>query len=118
MVEEPQSSEDEEPLKGTAIPQDAFEKAVDTIRRVLGFEIPEPLPKRGRVSRLSLNVEQKPPRKEIPVDVECLERFQDVASKQKWLAYQSSTARTFRVEKKEWKELSNTGDAGNCKRKS
>ena len=100
-----QSSDEEIMLKGTNIPQEAFDAAVETVRRVLGFEAPAPLPKTGRVSRLSLNEEEKPERQEMPVDVECLDRYEKLASNKKWTAFQSKPYRTFRVDEKDWKEI-------------
>ena len=92
-------------MEGTAIPQEAFERAVDAVCRVLGFEIPEQPVSTGRVSKLSLNTEKKNQPTEIPVHVECLDRFEAVASQKRWTAFESRTLRTFRVEEKDWKDL-------------
>ena len=98
-------SEEDELLRGTSIPQEAFEKAVEVVREILGFEPPPtPPPKPGRVSRLSLNTTPKPPPIVLPVDIECMDRFQNIASRRKWVPTQG-IKRAFRVDEESYQEI-------------
>ncbi|PIK33471.1 hypothetical protein BSL78_29719 [Apostichopus japonicus] len=99
-------AEDEEPLRGTEISAEAFEKATAVLRRVLGFE--ERVDARaheGPASKLTLNAATQKPRASIPVDVECRERFEAVAQAKRWTAFQRSAHRTFHVGDEDWESL-------------
>ena len=99
-------SGDDEPLLGTDITSEAFQSAVEVLRRVLGFEVPlideGPPTKR---SKLTLNKPKQVPTATLPVDIECSERYRAVAEKRKWTAFPARSASTFKVDESEWKEL-------------
>lgn len=103
---EASDSDDEEPLLGTAITSEAFQNAVVVVRKVLGFDPPEedPTPPAKR-SKLTLNKPKTPPTANLPVDIECSERFQALARRRKWSAYPVKAASTFKVDESDWKEL-------------
>ena len=101
------SDEDsDDPLIGTDITQEAFEKAVEVLRRILGFEPPviKPNPE-TRKSKLTLNTVRKTPAPEMPIDFECVERFKRISESKKWTAFQLKPNRTFRIEEGDWREL-------------
>ena len=102
-------SEEEDLLTGTDITKEAFNKAVEVLRRLLGYEMPEaPQEPQGRRSRLSLNIVKKPPNPVMPVDEECLQRFQTLAEAKRWTAFQLKPCKTFRLEEEPWKEVFRT----------
>lgn len=105
-IVETSDSEDEEPLLGTMITTEAFQNAVEVVRRVLGFDPPEEeRPPPTKRSRLTLNKPKSSPAATLPVDIECSERFQELAKRRKWSAYPARAANAFRVDESEWKEL-------------
>ncbi|XP_071813242.1 uncharacterized protein, partial [Apostichopus japonicus] len=99
-------ADDEEPLRGTEISAEAFEKATAVLRRVLGFEEKvDARAQEGPASKLTLNAAAQKPRASIPVDVECRERFEAVAQAKRWTAFQRSAHRTFHVGDEDWESL-------------
>ena len=104
-----ESDDNEELVLGTEIPQDAFERAVKTLRRVLGFEEPQvtTVPSIRR-SKLSLNTAQAPPKLTMPVDAECYSRYESIAGASSWKAFHGKTRRSFQVEDADGAELLHT----------
>ena len=98
------SSSDDEPLYGTNIPEETFNKAVDILRLQLGFDSPE-TDKPPSKSKLSLNKPVRPSRATLPVDAECEDRYKAAASARKWSAYSRAQLTSFRVDEKEWRSL-------------
>ena len=99
-------SEDESPLMGTAISKEAFDKAVEVIRRQLGFDSPpEQAPSTSRKSHLSLNKPCTPARSTMPVDAECLDRFDSQAKFRKWRPYPRKQSSDFFIEESDWKSF-------------
>ena len=76
---------EDEPLTGTFIPREAFEKAVNVIRKQLGFELPTMVedPK-ARKSKLTLNTKRPDLGPTMPVDAECWDRYQAILDLKKW----------------------------------
>lgn len=104
LADQEESSEDETLIRGTDISQEAFEKAVAVVREVLGFEPPQQQPRTGPASRLSLGDIPSTSSATIPVDVECVERFQTVAAKKKW-RHARRRKSVMRLDEEAWKEL-------------
>ena len=92
--------EEGEPLRGATIPKEAFEKAVEVLRRLLGFgeqSAPPPDPS-SRVSRLSLHHTAALTAPTMPVDAESFERIEGVFSSGVWQKTQAQGASWFRQE--------------------
>ena len=105
------SGSEEEPLYGTDIPQDVFERAVEILRRQLGFDESDQPKEPPSKSKLSLNKPSTSSRASLPVDAECEDRYKATASSataKKWTAFSKSQNTSFRVEEKEWKDLFKT----------
>ena len=101
------SSSEDEPLYGTDIPEDVFNRAVSILRNHLGFESADPgLP--PSKSKLSLNKPTRSARVSLPVDAECEDRYKAVAASKKWSAFSKSQLSSFRVDEKERKDLFKT----------
>ncbi|KAJ8031197.1 hypothetical protein HOLleu_27849 [Holothuria leucospilota] len=98
------SSSKDEPLYGTDIPEDVFNKAVNILRLQIGFESQESEKPPSR-SKLSLNKPNHPARAVLPVDAECEDRYKAAASSKKWTAFSRAQCSSFRVEEKEWQNL-------------
>ena len=99
------AKEDESPLTGTTIPKEAFERAVEVLRRHLGYETTAPESKKGaRASKLRLNQPSTSATSKMPVDGECWQRFQDL-EKQKRSAYPQSSTRSFALDNTDFEEL-------------
>lgn len=98
--------EEDTPLFGTEITREAFEKAVEVLRRHLGFEAPpaevDPTAKR---SKLSLNHPSKDTKASMPVDAECLDRFKATAEARRWTPFPRKQCSAFRLDEKEWKDF-------------
>ena len=109
--EEYDSEEEEQPLFGTDIPRESFEKAVEVLRRQLGF-LPEDVPEcSSSKSKLTLNAPVASSRASLPVDAECADRFRALpsgSSGRKWTAYSKTQNVSFRVEDKDWRDLFKT----------
>ena len=104
--EQHDSSEEEAPILGTEFSKEAFEKAVNIIRHQLGFpEESVPTPDPTRRSRLSLNKPSSSKRVSMPVDAECLDRFDAQASLNPWRAFPKRQASNFYVEEEHWKNF-------------
>ena len=105
--EDQEDSGDEETLLGTDITPEAFNNAVEVIRRVLGFDPPvaDPAPPPAKASRLSLNKPTRPPSACIPVDAECSDRYDTLARGKRWTAFPKRPTNLFRVEESDWKQL-------------
>lgn len=105
------SDDDEQPLFGTDIPRDAFDKAVEVLRRQLGYTS-EPAPEVSTSkSRLTLNTPSGSTRSSLPVDAECADRFRALPhgnAGRKWTAYSKSQNLSFRVEDNDWRDLFKT----------
>ena len=96
----------DEPLMGTEITKEAFEKAVEVLRRILGYEEPGlPPSQEVRTSKLSLHQKKPVPVPTMPVDFECTERFLNVSKAKKWSAFQAKQFKTFRLEDEVWQEI-------------
>lgn len=97
-------SDDDIPLMGTSISKEAFDKAVEVIRRQLGFDASSPSePSSSRKSHLSLNKPVTPLRSSMPVDAECFDRFEAQAKAKKWRAYPKRQASDFHIDDEDWK---------------
>lgn len=108
LLSEAEASEEDldEPLLGTEITQEAFEKSVEVLRRLLGFETPVVQPDPNvRQSKLSLNRTEQVASPTMPVDVECSQRFLRIAEAKHWIAFQNKQYRTFQLEDKSWHEI-------------
>ena len=106
------SEDEEQPLFGTDIPRDAFEKAVEVLRRQLGFpsETPSDAPSSSK-SRLTLNTPVATSSCALPVDTECADRFRALpsgGSGRRWTAFSKAQNISFRVEDKDWRDLFKT----------
>ncbi|KAJ8025959.1 Ribonuclease H2 subunit A [Holothuria leucospilota] len=105
------SDDDEQPLFGTDIPRDAFDKAVEVLRRQLGYTS-EPAPEVSTSkSRLTLNTPSGSTRSSLPVDAECADHFRALPhgnAGRKWTAYSKSQNLSFRVEDNDWRDLFKT----------
>ena len=106
------SDEEELPLFGTDIPRDSFERAVEVLRRQLGYplETPPEVPTSSK-SRLTLNTPTTPSSCSLPVDAECADRFRALpagSAGRKWTAYSKVQNSSFRVEDKDWRDLFKT----------
>lgn len=105
------SGSDDEPLYGTDIPQDVFERAVDILRRQLGFDVSDRPQEPPSKSKLSLNKPSGSSRASLPVDAECEDRYKATAStatSKRWTAFSKSQNSLFRVDETEWKNLFRT----------
>ena len=105
---EENSDSDEEPLYGTDLTKEAFDKAVEVLRRQLGFDsesVPQPSQSSSRKSKLSLNRPVAAPRVSMPVDVECSDRLKATATSRKWTPFPRRQVSAFRVDEKDWKDL-------------
>lgn len=107
--EDAESDGDDKPLCGTDIPQEVFDKAVEILRRCLGFSSEAETTEPSAGSKLTLN---KPTssKSSLPVDVECVDRFKAMSASQghKWFAYSRAQNLAFRVEDKQWRDLFKT----------
>ena len=106
------SEDEEQPLYGTDIPRDAFEKAVEVLRRQLGFpaETPSDVPSSSK-SKLTLNTPVATSSSALPVDAECADRFRALpsgGSGRRWTAFSKTQNVSFRVEDKDWRDLFKT----------
>lgn len=102
--EYPSDDSDDEPITGTEFSSDAFDKAVEVIRRQLGFDPPEPEQSSLRAkSKLSLNKPSKPSRSIMPVDTECFDRFETHAKAKRWRAYPRKSSSDFRIADDDYK---------------
>ncbi|KAJ8030769.1 hypothetical protein HOLleu_27271 [Holothuria leucospilota] len=103
------SEGDDQPLFGTDIPKEVFDKAVEILRRHLGFSQEEEVPASSSGSKLTIN---KPTasKSTLPVDVKCVDRFKAIAAdrNRKWSAYSRAQNVSFRVEDKQWQDLFKT----------
>ena len=103
--------DDDQPLYGTDIPKEAFEKAVEVLRRQLGY-VSESTPElSSSKSRLTLNTPTSSLRPSLPVDAECADRFRALSHNyagRKWTAYSKAQNLSFRVEDNDWKDLFKT----------
>ncbi|KAJ8039590.1 hypothetical protein HOLleu_17358 [Holothuria leucospilota] len=89
---------------GTSISKDAFDKAVEVIRRQLGFDASTPPePSSSRKFHLSLNKPVTPLRSSMPVDAECFEWCEAQAKAKKWRAYPKRQASDFHIDDEDWK---------------
>ena len=77
------SSVEETPLLGAEIPQEAFDKAVGVVRRFWGMS-QRNQSRWAQFSRVSLNTAPGAPISDLPVDVECIIRFNRIAMKEMW----------------------------------
>ena len=107
-----EGSEDE-PLFGTDIPADVFDRAVTILREQLGFDSNEQdvNPPSKSKSKLSLNRQASSSRASLPVDAECEDRYKATAATataDRWTAFSKSQCSSFRVDEKEWKDLFKT----------
>ena len=104
--EDSNSDDEEEMLLGTEIPGEAFEKASETLRRILGFDDPAP-PELGshRDSKLTLNAARAQPKLTMPVDPESYNRYELIAKARRWKAFPAIPSKTFKVEETDWKAL-------------
>ena len=101
-----EDEDDGEPLLGTDIPQEAFDRAVEVIRRILGFETPEvPETPNPRQSRLSLNAAAAKPTVAVPLDAECFDRYEAIANARRWRSFASKPLQTVQVSKQDWTDL-------------
>ena len=102
--EYPSDDSDDDPIMGTEFSSDAFDKAVEVIRRQLGFDPPEPEQSSLRAkSKLSLNKPSKPSRSIMPVDTECFDRFESQAKAKRWRAYSRKSSSDFRIADEDYK---------------
>ena len=101
------SDSEEEPLYGTDISKEAFDRAVEVLRRQLGFqEEDQPAPSAPpKKSKLSLNRPSMTPRATMPVDIECSDRLKSFSTARKWSAFPKKQSSSFRVDEKDWKDL-------------
>ena len=68
---------------GADIPQEAFERAVETLRRVLGFEDPRS-PRGSMPASVSVNTALPQPKPMVPMDTESYTRYETIAGATKW----------------------------------
>ena len=102
-------SDNDQPLLGTEITKEAFDKAVEVIRRQLGFEDSSPSQEPSvSKSKLTLNQPSKPRLSSMPVDVECLERFEATSKLSPWKPYPKRQSLSFRMGDKDWEEFFKT----------
>ena len=97
-------SSEEEPLTGTFIPREAFEKAVDVIRRQLGFELPA-MVEDPKARKLTLNTKRPDLRPTMPVDAERWDRYQAILDLKKYFPFPNKITSDFRVEERDWRDL-------------
>ena len=104
------SSSEEEPLFGTEIPQEVFDKAVIILRQQLGFETSSSVDPPSK-SKLSLNRPTHTTKAALPVDAECEDRFKASAGSalsNRWTAFSKAQCSSFRVDEREWQDLFKT----------
>ncbi|KAJ8040210.1 UDP-glucuronosyltransferase 2B23 [Holothuria leucospilota] len=95
--------DDDPPLFGTDLTRESFDKAVEVVRRQLGFEdVQQPTEDQGRKSKLSLNRPTPDKRPLMPVDVECEDRLKAASTSRKWTPFPRKQTSEFRVDEREW----------------
>lgn len=95
---------DDDPILGTMFSRDAFGKAVDVIRKQLGFDPPPPPESTSsKRSKLSLNKPSTPSRSVMPVGVECFDRFETQANSKKWRAFPKRQSTDFHISDQDYK---------------
>ncbi|KAJ8042119.1 NACHT domain- and WD repeat-containing protein 1 [Holothuria leucospilota] len=98
------SGSEDEPLFGTDIPPDIFDKAVGILRAQLGYPA-SVQPEVSSKSRLTLNRPSSSVKESLPVDAECEDRFRAAAAAKKWTAFPRNQNAAFRVDEKDWRDL-------------
>lgn len=98
------SGSEDEPLFGTDIPPDIFDKAVGILRAQLGYPA-SAQPEVSSKSRLTLNRPSSSVKESLPVDAECEDRFRAAAAAKKWTAFPRNQNAAFRVDEKDWRDL-------------
>ncbi|KAJ8046692.1 hypothetical protein HOLleu_05456 [Holothuria leucospilota] len=89
---------DDEPIMGTSFFKESFEKAVEVVRRQLGFDSPPvPDPPVAKRSKLSLNKPAGPRKPVMPVDTECFDRFESQANSRVWRAFPKRQSSDFHI---------------------
>ena len=97
-------SEDDDPIMGTEVSKESFDRAVDVIRRQLGFDPPaQDSSSYSSSSKLTLNKPSKPTKSIMPVDAECFDRFEFQAKAKKWRAFPRKQSSEFRISDQDYK---------------
>lgn len=106
VVSHSDNDDSDDPLTGTEITKEAFDKGVEALRRLLGYETPVvPVEPEAKRSRLTLNTVKKAPDPAMPMDIECSDRLQTLIEKKHWTAFQAKPSRTFRMEEEVWQDI-------------
>ncbi|KAJ8049941.1 hypothetical protein HOLleu_02913 [Holothuria leucospilota] len=97
---------DDEPIMGTSFSKESFEKAVEVVRRQLGFDSPPvPDPPVAKRSKLSLNKPAGPRKPVMPVDTECFDRFESQANSRVWRAFPKRQSSDFHISDEDFKSF-------------
>lgn len=92
------------------ITKEAFDRAVDVLCRLLGYEAPIVMVDlEAKKTKFSLNTTKKAPDRTMPVDVKFPERLHTLAAARRWSAYQSKPAKTFKIEEA-WRDIMHSPD--------